>query len=113
MEQRLEEGQLVRAPFLSGQGELKSVEERPGYLKLEVLIKETSKLKSFTLSDDEVDKIETVDQSDRMIEDSEDFFLGIEASRIRLAHQFDPILAVNTAKMTPYRTRWRQSTSMH
>lgn len=102
MVKSLVEGQLINAPFLSGVGKVMKFEKKPGgYYKLDVVLLANSKFNSYQLSEEEVQKIEIQDQGGQVLEDSEDFFLGIEASRLRLAYQFDPLLAVSTSKIEP------------
>lgn len=98
----VEEGQVIRADFLSGPATVKKFEERPGYYKMEVVLSESGEFRSMNATPDQLDEIELVDQSPEILSGNpEEFFLSIEASRIRLAHQFDPMLAVSVSQVDP------------
>jgi superfamily II DNA or RNA helicase len=96
------EGQVIQAPFLAGPAEVKNIEERTGYHQLEVVLQESGEFRTPRLTPDQLEKVELVDQSPNILNgDPEEFFLSIEAHRIRLAHQFDPMLAVSVSQVDP------------
>lgn len=97
----LEEGQLIRAPFFGGVGEVKKFRERTGYFLLEVVLRKNMEFKTFRLTQAQMDMIDVVGEEFSFCDDSQDFFLMIEALRIRLAYQFDPLLAVNISQIDP------------
>jgi len=97
----MKEGELIKAPFFDGVAEIKKFEEREKYSQLEFVIKDTNEFKSLNLSDEELESIERASSATSILEKSEDFFLNIEASRIKLAYEFDPILAVTTSQIDP------------
>jgi len=97
----LKEGELIEAPFLDGVAEIKKFEDRGNYSHLEAVITNTNEFKSVNLSDEQIESIERASSSTSFLESSEDFFLNVEASRIRLAYEFDPILAVTTSQIDP------------
>ena len=95
------EGDLIRAPFFDGIGEVKKFEERQGYFLLETVLKNNNQFKSFRLTKEQLNQVELISEEISFLQDSEDFFLLIEALRIRLAYQFDPLLAVNVSQIDP------------
>jgi len=97
----LKEGELIKAPFLDGVAEIKKFEDRGDFFRLEAVIIETNEFKTKNLSDEEINSIERASSATSFLESSEDFFLNVEASRIRLAYEFDPILAVTTSQIDP------------
>lgn len=97
----LDEGQLIKAPFLDGVGEVKKFQQKKRYSLLEVVMKGSGEFKSLRLTPTQVTTIGKMGETLSFVEDSEDFFFLIEASRIRLAYQFDPLLAVNVSQIDP------------
>ncbi len=97
----LDEGQLIKAAFFDGVGEVKKFQRKTGYFSLEVVLRKNMEFKTFRLTQDQVDTIEVVGEELAFCGDSQDFFLMIEALRIRLAYQFDPLLAVNISQIDP------------
>ena len=96
------EGQVISAPFLNEKAEVKKFEKKPGYFRLEVILLSSRTFKSLTLPEDQLNlvKIETKDALS-FSQNSEDFFFWIEANVLRLAYQFDPLLAVNISQVDP------------
>ncbi|MFQ6054949.1 MAG: helicase-related protein, partial [Methanosarcinales archaeon] len=73
-----------------------------GLVLLEVILKDSNQYMSMWLTEKQLSEIEIVDTSQiTPSENSEDFFFYIEANRIRLAYQFDPLLAVNVSQVDP------------
>ena len=97
----LDEGQLIKAPFFDGVGEVKKFQKKTGYFLLEVVLRKNMEFKTFRLTQAQMDMIEVVGEEFSFCDDSQDFFLMIEALRIRLAYQFDPLLAVNISQIDP------------
>jgi len=98
----LSENQLISAPFLPGRARVKKFANRGRYSVLEVVLEENGEFRSLRLTDDQVAEIETGrDRPEALRGDPEDFFLRIEAQRIRLAHEFDPMLAVSVSQVDP------------
>lgn len=97
----LDEGQLIKAPFFDGVGEVKKFRKKTGYFLLEVVLRKNMEFKTFRLTQVQMDTIEVVGEEFSFCDDSQDFFLMIEALRIRLAYQFDPLLAVNISQIDP------------
>ncbi len=98
----LSEGQVIQAGFLDGPAEIKNIEERSGYYQLEVVLQEDDEYRTPRLRPHQLGEIELVDQSPEVrTGNPEEFFLGVEAHRIRLAHQFDPMLAVSVSQVDP------------
>ncbi|MFQ5537793.1 MAG: helicase-related protein [Gemmatimonadota bacterium] len=99
---RIEEDEVITAPFLAGPARVKKFEERRGFFTLEVTLEETGQYRALQLSPSQVDQIEVTHQNPAVVSsDPEEFFLLVEAHRIRLAHQFDPMLAVSVSQVDP------------
>ncbi|MHA1961665.1 MAG: helicase-related protein [Candidatus Thorarchaeota archaeon] len=96
------EGQVISAPFLKEKAEVKKFEKRPGYYLLEVIFLKSRKHKPLRISEPQLKqiKVETAGVF-AYSKNSEDFFFWIEANRLRVAHQFDPLLAVNVSLIDP------------
>jgi superfamily II DNA or RNA helicase len=98
----LTEGQQISAPFLNGIARVKKFERKKGFCLLEVVLKGTNEFKTLRISDEQCNVIELIADNIHSLSDSgEDFFFFIEANRIRLAYQFDPLLAVNVSQIDP------------
>jgi hypothetical protein len=77
-------------------------EPRRGFFTREVTLEEIGHFRSLQLSAEQVDQISVVQKDPAVISaDPEEFFLLVEAHRIRFAHQFDPMLAVSVSKVDP------------
>ncbi|MBN1306183.1 MAG: DUF3883 domain-containing protein [Anaerolineales bacterium] len=96
-------GQIISAPFLASNGEIKKIEARSGYYLIEVVLQDgKNTFVSQRLSEQQYTQIEIVEESQPMlVEDAEKLFFLIEAHRIRLAYQFDPQLAVSVSQVDP------------
>ena len=96
-------GQLIQAPFLPTTAEIKKIEARAGYYCLEVVLQDgRHTYKPLRITEAQLAQIRAVERSpDTPTENGEDFFLLIEAHRIRLAYQFDPQLAVSVSQVDP------------
>ncbi len=97
----LSEGDLIKSDIFDGLGEVKKFEERSGYFLLEVVLRKDNQFKPFRISKEQLEQIEIVSEELSFFDDAQDFFLMIEALRIRLAYQFDPLLAVNVSQIDP------------
>jgi hypothetical protein len=100
---KLQAGQLIDAPFLPAIAEVKAVSERQGYWKLELVLQDGSRQYiSRNLTAAQLAEIQVVQHNElQPVQSAEDFFLLIEAHRIRLAYQFDPQLAVSISQVDP------------
>ena len=69
---------------------------------LEVIFVSSRKFKPYRLTEEQLNqiKVETTDTY-AYSKNSEDFFFWIEANRLRVAYQFDPLLAVNVSQVDP------------
>jgi len=96
------EGQVISAPFLNEKAEVKKFEKRPGYFLLEVILLTTQTYKQLMLSESQFNQI-VVETKDAFAysQNSEDFFFWIQGNILRLAYQFDPLLAVNISQVDP------------
>ncbi len=99
----LQVGQLITAPFLPASAEVKKFESRPGYYRLEVLLRDGSKqYLPKNISPAQLAQIQVLERNPVALTDNaEDFFFLIEAHRLRLAYQFDPQLAVSISQVDP------------
>ena len=96
------EGQIISAPFLDEKAEVKKFERRTGYFLLEVVLLNSRTYKPLRLTEEQLKEIK-VDTKDELAisKNSEDFFFWIESNVLRLAYQFDPLLAVNVSQVDP------------
>jgi superfamily II DNA or RNA helicase len=98
----LDEGQVIRADFLPEPATVKKFEARSSYYKLEVVLNDTGEFRTPQISEEQLQQVEVVNQRPEILSGNpEEFFLNIEANRIRLAHQFDPMLAVSVSQVDP------------
>ncbi|MFP4396285.1 MAG: DEAD/DEAH box helicase, partial [Anaerolineales bacterium] len=100
---QLKPGQRIQAPFLSAPAEVKSFTPRASYYRVEVVLEDGhNTFNTLQLTDDQLAQVEIVDAHTlTRVERAEDLFLTIEAHRLRLAHQFDPQLAVSVSQVDP------------
>jgi len=98
----LSEGQVIQAAFLPEPAIVKKFEPRRSFYVLEYVLKNSKKFDSINLTQDQLEQISLV-QPDSLtaIRNPEDFFLYIEANRVRMAYQFDPMLAISTSQVDP------------
>ncbi len=96
-------GQQITAPFLPSPAEVKGFSQRTGYARLEaILLDGSNQFITRNLTPDQLVQIQIVqDTRLRRVSSAEEFFLCIEANRIRLAYQFDPQLAVSISQVDP------------
>jgi len=96
------EGDVIFAPFLEGEAVVKKFEPKHGYYLLEVILHGSNTFRSLRISEAQMDaiKVKTSDLHEHSMS-GRDFFLWIEANRLRLAYQFDPLLAVNVSQVDP------------
>lgn len=81
---------------------MKKFERRAGYFLLEVILRNSRTYKPLMISGAQLDQINVVDTNTfAYTSNSEDFFFWIEANILRLAYQFDPLLAVNVSQVDP------------
>ena len=98
----LTQGQRIQADFLPEVATIKNVDTRKGYTKVEVVLEESQTFYTKNLLPNQLDMIEVIDAQPELLSgDPTSFFLNIEAHRIRLAHQFDPRLAVSVSQVDP------------
>jgi SNF2 family DNA or RNA helicase len=96
-------GQLITAPFLPATAEVKGFSQRAGYIRLEVVLQDGSnQFLTRHLNPSQLAQIQIIQENHlEQLASAEDFFLLIEANRIRLAYQFDPQLAVSISQVDP------------
>jgi len=100
---QLREGQRIIAPFLAEVAEIKRFEPKRGYYLLEVVLQDGHHTyKPLRITEDQLAAIRILEHDRFTLSDNaEDFFFLIEATRIRLAYQFDPHLAVSVSQVDP------------
>jgi SNF2 family DNA or RNA helicase len=102
MSKELFEGQAISAPFLSEEALVKNFEIKSGYYLLEVIFITNKTYKKLHINEDQLQQIRILETDEfDYLHNSEEFFLWIEANRLRLAHQFDNLLAVSVSKVDP------------
>jgi superfamily II DNA or RNA helicase len=96
------EGQIISAPFLKDKAEVKKFESRAGYFILELILLRSRVFQTLRISDSQLQMV-NVETADTLAvsRKSEDFFFWIQANILRLAYQFDPLLAVNVSQVDP------------
>jgi superfamily II DNA or RNA helicase len=101
--QPLHPGQQITAPFLPAAAEVKGFSQRSGYARLEaVLLDGSDQFITRNLSPAQLAQVQIIQDSQlARVPSAEEFFLRIEANRIRLAYQFDPQLAVSISQVDP------------
>ncbi|MGC9400238.1 MAG: helicase-related protein [Anaerolineae bacterium] len=99
----LQPGQRIDAPFLAAPAEVKTWEARQGYHRLEVVLEDgRHTYQQVQVFPEQLPQIEVLDAAQpARVKHAEDLFLFIEAHRLRLAHQFDPQLAVSVSQVDP------------
>ena len=100
---QLAPGQVINAPFLAAKAEVKSFEPRAGYYVLEVVLDDGhDTYRKMPITAQQLTQVQVLTQGQlQKIGSPEDFFLFIEANRLRLAYQFDPQLAVSVSQVDP------------
>ncbi len=99
---KLSEGQVITADFLPEPAVVKKFEQRNNYSIIEYVLQKSGTYKALRLTEDQLAQITVLQQdSQGQLRDPEDFFLFIEANRVRMAHQFDPMLAISTSQVDP------------
>ncbi len=99
----LQPGQRINAPFLAAPAEVKAWEARRGYYRLEVVLEDGAQTyRQLQVFPHQLDQIEILDRAQlERVAHAEELFLYLEAHRLRLAHQFDPQLAVSVSQVDP------------
>ncbi len=97
----LQEGQIIRTDALPCPAEVKQWKRVGSRYHLEAVLQDNNVSRSIYLSPEQAQEIEVVGSDEEPLMDPLDFFFGMEAYRIRLAHQFDPLLALSTSQVEP------------
>jgi superfamily II DNA or RNA helicase len=100
---QLQPNQTITAPFLPTPAVVKRFEARAGYYSLEVVLDDGHHTyKTLAISEAQLAQVEvSAPQTPTRVAHGEDLFLLIEAHRLRLAHQFDPQLAISVSQVDP------------
>jgi hypothetical protein len=100
---QLEEGQRIRAPFLSGVAEVVRFAPKRGYYLLKVVLQDgRHTYQPLRITGDQLATVQVLSQErPAPAGNAEDFFFAVEATRIRLAYQFDPHLAISVSQVDP------------
>ncbi len=98
----IREGDVLRASLWPEPVRVITAQQLGKHLKVHALGLKSQQHYDRLLSGADLDQIEVVTPSERQFSgNGEAFFLAIEAHRIRLAHQFDPLFAVSVAQVDP------------
>jgi SNF2 family DNA or RNA helicase len=102
MDEALRPGAIVQGDYWPEPVRVLTVRPLPSTVVLEAIGTQTSRYYSSALSQSDIAQLTILVGQDRDCSGrGEAFFLAIEAQRIRLAHQFDPLLAVNVSQIDP------------
>ncbi|MGC8945581.1 MAG: DEAD/DEAH box helicase, partial [Anaerolineae bacterium] len=95
-------GQTIEGPFWSEPLRVLAVHPVGRGLQIEAVGLRSRRYYDHTLQPNDLAQVRAISPADRTFSgDAESFFLALEAHRIRLAHQFDPLLAVNISQVDP------------
>jgi superfamily II DNA or RNA helicase len=101
-DKNLKEGNIIEGPFWPEQIRVISYRKIGASIEVYGVGLNTGRFYSHILTSSDLDKIKWVEAKKRDFSgDAESFFLVIEGRRIRLAHQFDPLYAVNVSQIDP------------
>jgi SNF2 family DNA or RNA helicase len=101
-DKNLKEGNIIEGPFWPEQIRVISYRKIGASIEVYGVGLNTGRFYSRILTSSDLDKIKWVEAKKRDFSgDAESFFLVIEGRRIRLAHQFDPLYAVNVSQIDP------------
>ncbi|MCW3130948.1 MAG: SNF2-related protein [Methanophagales archaeon] len=103
MIESIKKGTLLRGKLFPESVEVISVDVMEDISVIYAKGLETGEIHEKIIGLDQLDSIEIVEEGAKVdfSTDGEIFFLGIEAKRIRLAFEFDPLFAVNVSKIDP------------
>jgi SNF2 family DNA or RNA helicase len=101
-DKNLKEGNIIEGPFWPERIRVISYRKIGASIEVYGVGLNTGRFYSRILTSSDLDKIKWVEAKKRDFSgDAESFFLVIEGRRIRLAHQFDPLYAVNVSQIDP------------
>jgi len=99
---KLEQGDIIEGPFWPERIKVISSREVGTSIEIYGVGLNTGRFYSCILTSSDLDKIKFIKLKERDFScDPEAFFLVMEGKRIRLAHQFDPLYAVNVSQIDP------------
>lgn len=99
---KLKQGNIVEGPFWPERVKVISCREVGTSIEIYGLGLKTRRFYPRILTRNDLDKVKWVEVKERDFScDPEAFFLVTEGRRIRLAHQFDPLYAVNVSQIDP------------
>ncbi len=102
MTQKLQANHIIESDFWPEPVRVLTIEPLGDRMKVEAVGTRTQRFYSRLLSQTDLALVRIVSDTQRdFLGDAEGFFLAIEAHRIRFAHQFDPLLAVNISQVDP------------
>ncbi|MBO9308110.1 DEAD/DEAH box helicase, partial [Thermomicrobium sp.] len=102
MDEALRPGAIVQGDYWPEPVRVLTVRPLPSLVVLEAIGTQTRRYYNSALSQSDIAQLTILVGQDRDFTGrGEAFFLAIEAQRIRLAHQFDPLLAVNVSQIDP------------
>ncbi|MGB9622442.1 MAG: DEAD/DEAH box helicase, partial [Candidatus Bathyarchaeia archaeon] len=98
----IKEGKILEGPYWPERVKVISVKKIGANLEIQAVGVGTNRFYSGILGESDLQKIRVLDLRMRDFSgDAESFFLALEANRIRFAHQFDPLFAVNVSQINP------------
>jgi len=96
---------IIEGPFWPERVQVRFCERVGRKIKIEVVGCTSQKSSELLLRESQLEEIRKVSSATGEQWDfrghGKEFFLGLEAHRVRLAHQFDPLLAVNVSQVDP------------
>ena len=101
-DKKLKQGSIIEAPFWPERIKVISWREVGNSIEIYGVGLDTGRFYPRILARTDFDKVKWVELKERDFSgDAEAFFLVTEGRRIRLAHQFDPLYAVNVSQIDP------------
>ncbi|MEM3647050.1 MAG: DUF3883 domain-containing protein [Thermofilum sp.] len=93
---------ILEAPFWHERVRVLRIQPVGNYVNIEAVGLSTRQLYTHVLSQDDLKKVHVIAPAARTFSgNAEAFFLAVEAHRIRLAYQFDPLFAINVSQVNP------------
>ncbi|MCS7241041.1 MAG: DEAD/DEAH box helicase, partial [Candidatus Bipolaricaulota bacterium] len=102
VERNIQPNDVLEAPFWPEPVRVITVQQLGKYIKVHALGLKSQQHYDRLLSSTDLAQVRVITPSEQEFSgNGEAFFLAIEAHRIRLAHQFDPLFAVSVAQVDP------------
>ncbi|MCX6329089.1 MAG: hypothetical protein NTZ85_06175 [Bacteroidia bacterium] len=102
MSEKIKENSIIKAPFLPELARVIKFSQKDNFYEIELVTEKSNQYFKKMLTPEDMAKIETLQgELLNLNKNPEEFFFLIEAYRIRLAYQFDPLLAINVSQIDP------------